>query len=111
MWIQRILSISPKFTPIRRLCQQTCVEEKPRSISLLSEAKTLYVGTLPFFMAGTAWASFFSSVTESETNKTNKCTFLEHTIYSFTTGIIVGMTFPISFPVIAFNTWRKRNSP
>lgn len=103
MFIKKLFSLS-KYTSIRRLYQTTSVEKKEKVKNLLLEAKNFYEESVPYIIGGTTWICLFT-VPDGH----NDCTLLEHTVYAFATACFLGVTFPISFPVIAFNAWRKRN--
>ena len=104
MFIRRFCSVLPKYNHLgRRMCQ-TDVEKKGKAKEMLSDAKELYFAFVPFAMVGTIVGSMFS-----DTQSTNhEICFLEHFIYSFTSGVFLGGTFPVSFPIIALNVWRKK---
>ena len=107
MFFRRFCSISPKNNQFRRFCQTSIekIEKTEKRKVMWLEAKRLYIETIPMVIAVTMWASLFSVNPE----KDDSCYFFEHVIYSITLGSILGATYPVSFPIIAFNVWRKKN--
>ena len=111
MLIKRFCSIPPKYNQIIRFCQKSIesiesikkINKKEKYKMMLLESKIIFLETLPIFILGTVWISMFNY------NQKSNCSFLEHCIYSATTGCFIGATYPVSYPIIAYNVWLKRN--
>lgn len=101
----RCFRVVPKICQKRFMCQKTIeqIQKGEKRKLLWEDAKHLYVETVPFITSLTVFGSLFSFYDGSE------ITPLEHFIYSVTTGCLLGVSYPVSFPIVALIVFRKRN--
>lgn len=79
------------------------VEKKLSHKDLVSNAQSMYQKILPIVLPITIIGSLMTTpVFEDKKN-----TQFENWVYSVSIGVITGMTFPLSFPLITLNLWRR----
>lgn len=70
--------------------------------------KQLYFSLLPLSVGSVFITSLLSDTTHPDEYTKRKITFYEIFIFCVTKGIIIGYTYPVSFPFIALNFLRKK---
>lgn len=105
--------ISRCIRPNRFFCQANrsfCQQKKVSNVSNVSnwsnvsnESKALYNDYLPLAISLSFICSLFSTQ-----NVPPEDSFLEFFISSATIGFMVGVTYPLSFPLITLNVLRKK---
>ena len=99
--------ISRCIRPNRFFCQLNrsfCQQKKVSNWSNVSnESKALYNDYLPIAISLSFICSLFSTQ-----NVPPEDSFLEFFISSATVGFLVGVTYPLSFPLITLNVLRKK---
>lgn len=79
------------------------IEKKLPHKDFVSNAKSMYQKILPIILPITIIGSLMTTpVFEDKKN-----TQFENWVYSVTIGVFTGMTFPLSFPLITLNLWRR----